>query len=61
MHALDPPRRYKTIFVCGAFGLGSTRNQDLEALRRFHQYLLPGGKLLLDPEVPYADERHWRY
>ena len=29
MHELDPPRRYRTIFVCGAFGLGSTREQDL--------------------------------
>src|SRR5438874_9445262 len=26
MHELDPPRTYKTIFVCGAFGLGSTRD-----------------------------------
>src|SRR6478672_4891681 len=25
MHELDPPRRYQTIFVCGGFGLGSTR------------------------------------
>jgi SAM-dependent methyltransferase len=61
MHALEPPRRYKTIFVCGAFGLGSTREQDLEALRRFHEYLQPGGTLLLDIEVPYADTRQWRY
>jgi hypothetical protein len=30
MHALEPPRRYRTIVVCGAFGLGSTREQDLE-------------------------------
>jgi SAM-dependent methyltransferase len=38
MHELDPPRRYKAIFICGAFGLGSTREQDFEALRRFHEY-----------------------
>src|SRR4051794_20889568 len=25
MSELDPPRRYRTIFVCGGFGLGSTR------------------------------------
>ena len=61
MHALEPPRRYQTIFVCGAFGLGSTRAQDLAALRRFHEYLLPGGTLLLDLEVPYADTAQWRY
>jgi SAM-dependent methyltransferase len=61
MHELDPPRSYKTIFVCGAFGLGSIREQDIEALMRFHKYLEPGGTLLLDIEVPYADTRLWRY
>jgi SAM-dependent methyltransferase len=61
MHELDPPRRYNTIFVCGAFGLGSNREQDIEALRRFHEHLEPGGTLLLDIEVPYADAKQWRY
>jgi ubiquinone/menaquinone biosynthesis C-methylase UbiE len=61
MHELDPPRRYKTIFVCGAFGLGSTREQDFEALRRFYVYLEPDGTLLLDIEVPYADSTQWKY
>jgi SAM-dependent methyltransferase len=61
MHALELPRRYRTIFVCGAFGLGSTREQDVEALRRFHAHLEPGGTLLLDAEVPYADSMHWKY
>ena len=55
MHELDLPRRYRTIFVCGGFGLGSTREQDLEALRRLHDHLEPGGMLVLDNEVPYAD------
>jgi SAM-dependent methyltransferase len=59
MHGLDLPRRYRTIYVCGAFGLGSTRAQDVEALRRFHAHLEPGGTLLVDVEVPYADSRHW--
>lgn len=61
MHALDLPRKYRTIVVCGAFGLGSTREQDFEALRSFNEYLEPGGTLLLDVEVPYADSRQWRY
>jgi SAM-dependent methyltransferase len=61
MHALKAPRRYRTIFVCGAFGLGSTRAQDLEAVGRFREYLEPGGTLLLDIEVPYADTKQWRY
>ena len=59
MHELDPPRRYATIYVCGGFGLGSDRAQDLEALERFHEHLEPGGTLVLDNEVPYANQRQW--
>ena len=59
MHELEAPRRYRTIYVCGAFGLGSTRAQDAEALRRFRGHLEPGGTLLLDIEVPYADTYQW--
>ena len=61
MHELDVPRRYRTIFVCGAYGLGSTREQDVEALRRFHAHLEPGGTLVLDNEVPYANARLWSF
>jgi hypothetical protein len=61
MHELDPPRRYGTIFVCGGFGLGSDRDGDAEALRRFHEYLEPGGTLVLDNENPYSDGYSWRY
>ncbi len=59
LHELDPPRRYRTIVACGVLGLGSTRAQDQEALRRFHDALEPGGVLLLDNEVPYANARRW--
>jgi SAM-dependent methyltransferase len=55
MHELDLPRRYRTVFVCGGFGLGSSRAQDLDALRRLHDQLDPGGVLVLDNEVPYSD------
>jgi SAM-dependent methyltransferase len=61
MHELDPPRRYKTVFVCGGYGLGSTREQDREALVRMHRCLEPGGTLVLDNEVPYANSRRWSY
>jgi SAM-dependent methyltransferase len=61
MHELDPPRKYRTIFVCGAFGLGSTRDQDLHSLRRFHDNLEPNGTLLVDIEVSYADGKLWRH
>ena len=55
MHELDLPRRYRTIVVCGSFGLGSDRERDRQALERFRDHLEPGGTLLLDIEVPYAD------
>jgi SAM-dependent methyltransferase len=61
MHELDPPRTYRTIFVCGGFGLGSTREQDAEALARFHENLEPGGTLVLDNENPYSGGLPWRY
>jgi len=59
LHELDPPRRYRSIVVCGVFGIGSTRAQDQEALRRLHDSLEPGGTLLLDKEVPYSNARLW--
>jgi SAM-dependent methyltransferase len=51
LHELDLPRSYRTIVCCGTFGLGATRAQDAEALRRFHDQLEPGGLLALDVEV----------
>ncbi len=41
--------------------MASTRAQDREALRRFHDHLEPGGTLVLDNEVPYSDADVWRY
>jgi SAM-dependent methyltransferase len=61
MHELQAPRTYRTIFVCGGFGLGSTRTQDVESLRRFHDHLERDGTLLIDIEVPYADTNLWPY
>lgn len=61
MHALDLPRKYRTIFVCGVWGLGSNRERDAQALTRLRDHLLPGGKLLIDVEVPYADSEQWAY
>ena len=61
MHELRLPRRYRTVFVCGGFGLGSTRDEDAEALRRLYEHLEPGGLLVLDKEVPYADSTVWPY
>ncbi len=54
LHELDLPRRYRTIVVCGAFGLGSRRVDDVAALRRIYEHLEPGGTLVLDNQVPWA-------
>src|SRR6187399_669663 len=43
LHDLDLPRRYRTILLCGGFGLGGRREHDAEALRRIHAHLEPGG------------------
>jgi SAM-dependent methyltransferase len=59
LHELEPPRRYRTVVVCGVFGLGSTRAQDEEALLRLHECLESDGTLLLDNEVPYSKTWHW--
>lgn len=59
LHTLDLPRRYRTIVVCGAFGLGSERADDVEALRRLYGHLEPAGTLVLDNQVPWASG-HWK-
>ncbi len=61
MHELDLPRRYRTIRVCGGFGLGGEREHDVEGLRRIYAHLEPGGTFVLDNEVPYADSHLWKY
>lgn len=50
LHDLDPPRRYATIVCSGVLGLGSARAQDVEAIERLYDALLPGGTLVLDNE-----------
>ena len=59
-HRLDLPRRYRTIINCGAFGLGGSRADDTEGLRRIRAHLLPGGVLALDNEVSEFDDARWR-
>lgn len=61
MHDLALPRKYRTIVVCGGFGLGGSRQQDQQALRCFFDHLEPGGALLLDNYLPYKDADEWRY
>jgi len=57
LHDLAPPRRYASIVCSGVLGLGSTREQDIRAVERLHDALLPGGTLVLDnDEQPF----HWQ-
>lgn len=60
-HELALDRSYRTIYLCGVFGIGATREQDREALRRLHDHLEPGGALLVEHWLPYADrdEHGW--
>jgi hypothetical protein len=39
LHELDTPRQYGCIVVCGVFGLGTTRAEDEEAIRRLFSSL----------------------
>jgi SAM-dependent methyltransferase len=59
MHELELPRRYRTIFICDSFGIGGSRANDREALRRVHDHLEPGGALLMSTGYPYDDEAEW--
>lgn len=59
MSELDLARRYRTICMCGSFGLGSTRDDDMETLRRCHQHLEGGGALALDCYLPYGTAAWW--
>ncbi len=59
MHALDLPRKYKTIYICNAFGLGASQERDLEALRRCFAHLEEGGALLLNIHADYTDPESW--
>jgi SAM-dependent methyltransferase len=57
---LERPRRYQTVIICGSFGIGGTRRDDMEGLRRIHQHLLPGGLLAFDLYIPNVNDKIWR-
>jgi SAM-dependent methyltransferase len=60
-HELDLPRRYRTIYACGSFGIGGDPRHDRKALLRLYDHLEPGGVLLLDHEMPYSEPKGWGY
>jgi SAM-dependent methyltransferase len=57
LHELDPPRRYAAIVACGVFGIGTSPEEDGQAVARLHDALLPGGTLVLDNEEV---KRNWQ-
>lgn len=51
MQSFSLPERYDALIVpAGSFLLLEDRRDSLEALRRFHEHLVPGGRLILDLE-----------
>jgi SAM-dependent methyltransferase len=61
MHTLSLPRIYRTIFICDSFGIGGTREQDLETLRRCYRHLAPGGTLVFSHYPPHDNADEWTY
>jgi len=61
MHELDPWRKYRTVYICDSFGIGGTREDDEEALRRIHAALEPGGALVFSHDLPHSYADQWVY
>lgn len=59
MHTLDLPRSYKTVYICGSFGLAGSRDNDLETLRRCYRCLADSGALLLNIQAEYTSPEAW--
>ena len=51
----------RTIVICGGFGIGGQRDNDLETLRRVHRQLEPEGALVFSVQMPFddKDEASW--
>lgn len=59
MHALDLPRRYRTIFSCGVVGLGGERRLTLQAMQRCYEHLRDGGVYAFDYSPRWNDPPAW--
>jgi SAM-dependent methyltransferase len=59
MHEMRLERRYASMFMCGAFGLGAGRREDLATIARCFEHLEPGGVLAQDLYLPTNDKRTW--
>lgn len=59
MDAFELPRTYKTIYMCGSFGLAGSREKDLETLRHCYAHLDDGGAFVLDIQAEYTSASSW--
>jgi SAM-dependent methyltransferase len=59
MHQLDLPRRYRTIFACGALGLGGEQKLAQQAMQRCYDHLRPGGIFVFDYSPRWNDPPAW--
>jgi len=54
-HELHLPRAYRTIYICDSFGIAG----GAAALRRSYEHLAPGGALVFNVSLPYAEADRW--
>lgn len=54
MEAFNLPRKYRTIYICGSYGIGGDHQGDLETLRRCYTHLEEGGVLILNIQANYS-------
>lgn len=59
MHELNLPRHYRTIFACGALGLGGEQKLAQQAMQRCYDHLRPGGALVFDYSPRWNDPPAW--
>ena len=58
-HELNLGQSYRTVISCGVFGVGTTREEDLEGLRRIREHLTPSGCLIFDFYLPGENSTEW--
>jgi SAM-dependent methyltransferase len=61
LHELELPRRYRSIYLVGVFGIGATRERDQQALRRLLQQLEPGGAVIINHYMSLHDTHLAQY
>jgi len=59
MHALELPRRYRTIYICSSINLAGSWQNGLAALRRSFAHLEEGGALVFDIDAEYTWDEGW--